>query len=145
MTVQLIAAFVGTIAFALIFGVPRKYYFLCGVTGAAGWVLYLICSQNGLSTAYSTFVATIAIVVLSRFFAVVSKCPVTVFLISGIIPLVPGGGIYWASYYLVTSQTDKALNSGFLAIKVAIAIVIGIVIVFELPNRLFLHRAIPEK
>ena len=26
----------------------------------------------------------------------------TVFLIPGIIPLVPGGGIYWTAYYIVT-------------------------------------------
>lgn len=137
MIAQIIAAFVGTIAFALIFGVPGKYYFLCGVTGAAGWFLYLLFSQIGASATESTFVATVVVVLLSRIFSVIAKSPVTVFLISGIIPLVPGGGIYWTSYYLVTNQTALAFDSGLSAVRVAVSIVLGIVIVLELPNKLF--------
>ena len=61
----------------------------------------------------------------------------TVFLICGIFPLVPGAGIYWTSYYLVTAQMRLAMSSGFAAMKAAIAIVLGIVFVFEIPNGFF--------
>lgn len=41
-TIRLIAEFfaacVGTIAFALLFQVPRKYYLYCGIAGACGWI-----------------------------------------------------------------------------------------------------------
>ena len=60
-----------------------------------------------------------------------------IFLISGILPLVPGAGIYWASYYAVTGHMAKAFDTGLTALKVAIAIVLGIVFVFELPQKLF--------
>lgn len=33
MIAQVLAAAVGTVAFALLFGVPRKYYFYCGLVG----------------------------------------------------------------------------------------------------------------
>lgn len=137
MIAQIIAAFVGTIAFALIFGVPGKYYFLCGITGAAGWFFYLLFMHIGATATESTFIATVVVVVLSRIFSVIAKSPVTVFLISGIIPLVPGGGMYWTSYYLVTNQNSMALDSGISAVRSAVAIVLGIVIVLELPNKLF--------
>ena len=43
-TIRLIAEFfaacVGTIAFALLFQVPRKYYLYCGLAGACGWICY---------------------------------------------------------------------------------------------------------
>ena len=43
-TIRLIAEFfaacVGTIAFALLFQVPRKYYLYCGIAGACGWICY---------------------------------------------------------------------------------------------------------
>ena len=68
------------------------------------------------------------------------RCPVTVFVIAGIIPLVPGAGIYWTAYYLVTGQLAQARESGFSAIKIAFAIVLGIVFVFELPQKLFRSR-----
>ncbi len=135
--IQIIAPFFGTIAFALIFGVPRKYYLLCGLTGMIGWLIYVLTQQAGAPAAEATFLASAAVVFLSRIFAVNVKCPVTVFLISGIIPLVPGSSVYWAAYYLVMNETGKAMESGFTAVRLAVAIVLGIVIIQELPNRWF--------
>ena len=83
------------------------------------------------------FLATVLVILLSRIFAVKERCPVTIFLISGILPLVPGAGIYWTAYYLVTNQLEEASRRGFLAVKVAVAIVLGIVVVFEIPQSVF--------
>ena len=65
------------------------------------------------------------------------RSPVTVFLISGIFPLVPGAGIYWTAYYVVTNELEQAGQRGFLTLKIAVAIVLGILLVFELPQGLF--------
>lgn len=138
MILEILAAMVGTIAFALLFGVPKKYYLICGLIGGAGWCLYSVLGTFcGCSATESTFLATVLVILLSRFAAVWMRCPVTVFLIAGIFPLVPGAGVYWTSYYLVTGQARNALTSGFAAVKAAVAIVFGIVVVLELPNRLF--------
>ena len=52
MFVQLLAAYVGTVAFAVLFGVPRKYYLDSGLCGMLGWLLYLILmNHTGLSVA----------------------------------------------------------------------------------------------
>ena len=128
MIVRTVLAFVGTIAFALLFGVPRKYFISCGFIGGAGWLLYeALMAYAGATATEATF----------RMRAVRERCPVTVFLISGIFPLVPGAGIYWTSYYLVTGEMGQAVSSGFVAVKAAIAIVLGIVFVFEIPNKAF--------
>ena len=135
---ELIAAAIGTMAFALLFGVPKKYYLYCGGIGAAGWLVYkLMLTAANLSVATSVFVATVVIMLLSRYAAVSEKCPATVFLITGIFPLVPGAQIYWATYYLVTDQLNQAFDSGFLAIKIMISMVLGIVVVFEIPYKFF--------
>ncbi len=49
----------------------------------------------------------------------------------------PGAGIYWAAYYTVSNQLQMALETGYGAVKVAVAIVLGIVFVFELPEKWF--------
>ena len=135
---QTLAAGIGTVAFSLLFGVPKKYYLPCGLIGAAGWLVYAVLSaMTGLTATESVFFATVVVILLSRFAAVRERCPVTVFVISGIFPLVPGAGIYWTAYHLVTGATDLALSSGFAAVKAAFAIVLGIVAVFELPARFF--------
>ena len=133
---DILAAMVGTIAFSLLFGVPRKYYAYCGLIGGAGWGVY---SAAGLlwAPAQSALAATIVVILLSRLAAVKERCPVTIFLISGIFPLVPGAGVYWTVYYMVTDQLYLAVQTGYTAVKVAVAIVLGIVFVFELPQGLF--------
>ena len=133
---ELIAAAMGTVAFCLLFGVPRKYYVDCGLIGLAGWLVYWLAKPMGMTVA--VFVATLVIVLLSRIMAVRRQCPATVFIITGIFPLVPGAQIYWAAYYLVTGQFGDAKISGLSALKVIFAIVLGIVFMFEVPNKCFL-------
>ena len=135
---ELVSAAIGTMAFSLLFGVPKKYYMYCGGIGAAGWLVYkLMLTAAGASVAFAVFVATVCIMLFSRYAAVSEKCPATVFMITGIFPLVPGAQIYWATYYLVTDQLHQAFDSGFLAIKIMISVVLGIVVVFEIPYKFF--------
>ncbi|MCD8125161.1 MAG: threonine/serine exporter family protein [Lachnospiraceae bacterium] len=134
MIIQAAAAFLGTVAFAVLFGVPRQYYGLCGITGCLGWITYLVLGNLGCGIVPAALFATILVNLLSRSFAVRARCPVTVFLICGIFPLVPGSGIYWTVYYVVMEQYSEALASGTAALKAAIAIVLGIVLVSEMPK-----------
>ena len=127
---QILAAGIGTVAFGALFGVPSKYYPYCGLIGASGWAVYVfLWMRTGFwSEAVVVFLATVLVILMSRFFAVRERCPVTIFLICGILPLVPGAGIYW--------------TRGFSALKAAVAIVLGIVFVFEIPQRFFKGKAV---
>ena len=127
---------VGTVGFSLLFGVPARYYPSCAMIGGVSWLAYLLLLPYS-SVSIATFAATVIVILLSRWFAVREHCPVTIFLISGIIPLVPGAGIYRAAYYTVTNQLYLAVQTGFDAVKVAVAIVLGIVFVFEIPQAVF--------
>jgi len=135
---QSLAAFIGTFAFAILFGAPRKQYVTAGVIGAIGWAIYLLLTRFCHSgPTVSIIAATIIICILSRYAAVKDKCPSTVFLLCGIFPLVPGAGIFWFTYYLVASQFYLSASAGFTAVKAAIAIVLGIIVAMELPQRFF--------
>ena len=135
---ETLAAVGGTIAFSLLFGVPGRYYLECGLAGGMGWLLYrLIALFSPLGATAATFLAAAAVTLYSRIAAVRRQCPNTVFLIAGIFPLVPGAGIYWTVYYLVTNEMALARDSGTSALKAAFAIVLGIAAVFELPRSLF--------
>lgn len=138
LAIQALAAFIGTAAFAILFGVPRKLYVATGIVGAVGWLLYLVLVRYaGQTAAVSTVLATVLVGIMSRIFAVRAKCPAAVFLLCGIFPLVPGAGVFWCTYYLVSGQLDLSSSTGFTAAKIAIAIVLGIILAMELPQRLF--------
>ena len=142
MIIELISAAIGTFAFSLLFGVPKAYYLPCGAIGAAGWLMYRLMLLANIGTTFAVFFATVVIVLLSRFTAVRKKCPSTIFMITGIFPLVPGAEFYWAAYYLVTNQIQDFQTSGMGALKIMIAIVLGIIFVFELPHKFFRGRKI---
>ena len=134
--VQLIAALLGTAAFAALFGVPRKFYFDAGFCGMMGWLLYLVLSRyTAMSPAEVIFCATALVTLVALFQSIERKCPITVFLICGIFPLVPGAGIFWTSYNIVSNQLSEALQSGFGALKATVAIAFGILAVMELNGK----------
>ena len=133
---EILAAVIGKVAFSVIFGVPARFYPYCGLIGGIGWGVYGLIAADG-SVVAASFMATFVVVFLSRFSAVWKRCPVAIFLVSGIFPLVPGASVYWTAYYLVTDQVMMGLEKGYMAVKVAFAIVLGIVCVFEIPQKFF--------
>lgn len=134
--IQVMGATIGSIAFSLLYGVPKQYYPWCGITGGVGWFVYLLVKMIAGSF-FGALASAVVIVLLSRIFAVRKHCPVTIFLIAGIFPLVPGAGICMTSYHMVVNDLREALTTGMSAMKVAIAIVLGIVLVFGLPQSFF--------
>lgn len=135
---NILCPFVGTIGYSVLYNVPRRYYFSCGMTGMAGWIVYLsIVKFTVLSAAIASFFGTVVVVLISRMLTVRLKCPVTVFLISGIFPLVPGAGVYYTAYYLVMEQLSLAAERGLEALKVAFGIVLGIAVVLSVPREFF--------
>ena len=135
----IVESFLATLAYAILFNVPKHYYTACGITGMAGWLLYLAMCQV-TTVALASFVGTLAVVLISRILTVRKKCPITIFLVSGIIPLVPGAGIYYTAYYLVTGQMSLAAVKGLEAVKIAFAIVLGIIFVVSIPRDAFQIR-----
>lgn len=137
MIIQILVAAVATISFSVLFSAPKSEYFFCGLTGAIGWLFYLITASRIDSDAFATFVAAGIITIVSRIFAVNRRVPVTIFLIAGIFPLVPGTGIYYTSYFLFHNKFDKAAAQGIEAVSIAIAIAFGIMLVFLIPQKIF--------
>nr|WP_235248201.1 threonine/serine exporter family protein [Faecalicatena contorta] len=136
MLFQLLCSFFGTIAFSILYQVPRKYYISCGMTGTTGWMIYRVMVQ-GVTPAIASFFGVLVVVLMSRMLTVRMKCPITIFLVPGIIPLVPGAGIYFTAYYLVTNQLYLAAEKGIESVKIAFAIVLAIVFIVSIPREVF--------
>ncbi|MGN0335356.1 MAG: threonine/serine exporter family protein [Lachnospiraceae bacterium] len=125
MILHLISSFLSVVGFAVILDVPKKYLPYCGAAGVVGWMIYLICEQR-LEISGGVFLSAFVISVLSQIFARLLKCPVTVFLIPGIYPLVPGAGIYRTVYYMIMGESGLAsyylvetiLTAGMIALGV---------------------------
>ena len=102
MIIQTIGAFFSVFTLSVIFGVPKKYLVYSSLTGAAGWCVYLVLSDLGWKEFLAMFGATILVALMSNIFARVLKSPVSIYLIPGILPLVPGLGMYRRTRWQVT-------------------------------------------
>ena len=135
--VQFVVSLMATLSFAVLFSAPKKELFFCGLTGAVGWIVYLIFLDHNASIPIANLIATFALTLISRVIASVRKNPVTLYLITGIFPIVPGAGIYYTSYYFIMNDMEQFSNYGMQTIKVAGAIVLGTVFGFALPKAWF--------
>ncbi len=111
---SLFTGFVTAASFAFIYRVPQKQVLRCGLIGAAGLFVFTLMGFLGQVAAY--FLAAIVVTLLSEFTARTAREPVIVFLIPGVIPLVPGGMAY--TTMLSFLQNDYARGFEQLAVTV---------------------------
>lgn len=133
MILQLALAFISTFAFAVLFSAPKTQYVFCGLCGAFTWGMYLLFQNLGYTTVISALFGTFFLTLLARILSIVKKNPVTIYLITGIFPLVPGAGIYYTSYYLIMNEGTRSLSMGLETFKTAGAIALGIIFGFAVP------------
>ena len=134
--IQFLVAIVATISFGVTFRVPARHYLPCGLTGAVGWLVYIVCLQVfAMSAPVATLVAALPLTACARFFAVRHKAPITLFLLCGIFPLVPGAGIYYTAYYFLRNDRALFVNRGVETLKIAVALALGIALVCSIPRK----------
>lgn len=142
--IHFIISMLATISFAVLFNAPKKEVLFCGLTGSVGWMVYYICTQNAMNSVLASVIATFCLTLLARGLSVTRKNPVTVYLLTGIFPLVPGAGIYYTAYYLFIGNTEMSGFKGLETLEIAGAIVFGIIFGFGIPQSLF-HKLSPRK
>lgn len=119
MIINVISAFISTIGFSIVFHVQKKHLLVCGTVGAIGWFIYLLAIRFNLSDVVATFLASLVVTQLSYTLARKRKTPVTVFLIAGIIPLVPGLGLYRTMSAILESNFNEAINYATLTFELS--------------------------
>ena len=125
-----------TIGFSIYFNVPKSALIPSGLTGGIGWSLYYILINSTNNDILSNFLAAIVVAWISEFLARKLKHHAILFVIPGIIPLVPGLGMYNTMLYLVQSNYELAIAKGANVLFVGGAISLGVLVVTSLSRTL---------
>lgn len=147
MLIQFFSAFAAVAMFALLLEVPKRFIFYAAATGGIAWWVYVLIGERGGSALAAAFLSTLVVALFSHILARVKKAPVSIFLVSGILPAVPGAAIYRSVYYLIQGSTDLSLYYLIQTLQIAGAIAMAIFIMDSF-FRLFLlyqeknHKAI---
>lgn len=115
-----------TIAFSIITNIPRRAFFTCGLTGAAGWmtfwVLHTYFHQN---IGISNFLGALMIGLISIFFSRKKHMPMIVFNVPSLVPLVPGGPAYMAVRHMMNQEFTESMEKVVVVLVTSGAIALG--------------------
>jgi uncharacterized membrane protein YjjB (DUF3815 family) len=126
MIIKSIYAFLATLGFGVLFNIKGKSLFFASIGGAITWFIYLLSLKLNASTLIALFLAALAAGIYSEILARILKAPVTIFSICSVIPLVPGGGMYYTMLASVQGDINKFLNTGLDTVAGAGSIAVGI-------------------
>ena len=142
--VDVIKGLVGSLGasafFGILFHIPRRLLVSVALVGMAGYGVYLTALALLQSAVGANFVAALVVAALAaEILARRQKAPANIFSLIGIVPLVPGGGLYQTMLALVMDDYSAALSTGVqtMLIAGAIALAIAVVAVF--------FRALPAR
>lgn len=127
MIVELIFCFAATVAFGVIFNVPKRVIWIGGGIGSLAWFIYSTLPTYGMSEIFATAVAALVCAAISHLLAKRYRVPVTTFSIPAIIPLVPGSRAYFTMLAFVDGDYLNGIQLGIETMLRAGAIAAGLV------------------
>lgn len=120
------------IGFCLLINIPRRSILIASTIGGIGWVVYQYYLFNGSTKPMSAFIGAFIVALLSDFSSRKFKEATTVYIIPGILPLVPGAGMYYTMLELINTNYDKAVANANSTFFVAGAIAMALLVVGSL-------------
>lgn len=124
-----ICAFLGSLSFGILFNIRGKNLFFAAFGGFLSWVAFLVSGIFVSIDIGQYFIAAAVISLYCECMAMIRKAPVTIFLVTSMIPLVPGGVIFYTMQNLILGKTRAGADMGIYAFKIAGSIAMGILLV----------------
>ncbi len=126
--VTLLVSVFSVICYARLMNAPARSILPAALAGGAGYVLYDRIAGRGYDIpAY--FAASLVVAVTAEILARRMKMPSVCFVLPGIVPLVPGLGLYQTMLYLIEKQYAEAVSLGARTALYAgtIAVTVGVI------------------
>lgn len=125
---QVLAGCVGTFGFAVLFNIRGKRFLFAGLGGLLSWLLFVLLRHIIPSEAVNYFIVAMVISLYAEAMARILKTPTTTFITVSLIPLIPGGSLYYTMAYAFESDATRFLEKGLNTLELASALALGIII-----------------
>ena len=127
--IHFLFASIGTLGFCILFHVPPRHMTPASIGGGLGWITFVYLTTNGSSSIAACFLGACVVSTFAEFFSRAGKEATTLFIIPGIIPLVPGAPLYYTMRSLLDNDFDTAARLGTEALFMAGSIAIALLLV----------------
>lgn len=136
MALKMLLAFLTSLFTGITLHIPPRTWLAVGITGTLGWTVYRVTLNNGLPEVIGAAGGAMIVGLAAEILARIQKEPATVYIVAGIIPLVPGVIAYNAMLGLLETQYTQGLALGLEAFLIAAYIAAGLAVVSVAVNYL---------
>lgn len=131
---------IGTLGFSLLFKSNPKRTFFNALGGTITCIVYVVCCELFEHEFMQNIFPALAATAYAEIMARVLKAPATPILACSIIPLVPGGKLYYTTYYFVVGQMSLFEYTLTQTLRIAAGLAVGIIIVSVIVNEINSHK-----
>ena len=136
MITQSIFALFSALGFGILFNIKGNKLFYAALGGGISWFVSLYCEGLGFNINSSFFISSVIFSIYSEIMARILKTPVTTLIICALIPLVPGGGMYYTMYEAINGNIMESIELGLNTLSSAGSLALGIIFVSTLTRLL---------
>ncbi|HVI43118.1 MAG TPA: threonine/serine exporter family protein [Anaerovoracaceae bacterium] len=122
-------AFCSTVGFCILFHVPKKHIASASFVGACGWLTYTDFITSGSGSVLACFAGSCVVALISDLFSRTFKEAATIFIIPGILPLVPGANMYYTMLAILEGNVERTASVGTETILMAGSIAVALLVV----------------
>lgn len=126
MAFKMLLAFLIVLLTGITLRIPSAAWFTVGFSGMMGWTINWIIVEQGFPRLVAVVAGAFVVGLLAEVFARLQKQPVTVYIVSGIIPLVPGTMTYNSMMAFMESKFTEGLVLLFRAFLIASYLAAGL-------------------
>lgn len=134
--VQIVTGLIGSCGFAVLFNIRGKKMLAGTLGGGLSWLLFVLLKYATESEAIRYFVVAFVISLYAEGMARLLKSPTTTFLMVSLIPLVPGGSLYYTMASAFTRDAALFLSRAAGTLSLTVALALGIVLATALAKLL---------
>ena len=127
--IELVMAAITACSYALMFNTNKKHILYIGICGLGTYAVYYLIIQLSGSIFWAAFISAAFTALFSEIIARVRKAPAIIFLLTGIVPTVPGGALYYTMRNMVLGNLGGAFDKLSVTVQTGIGIAGGIVAV----------------
>lgn len=138
--VEVIMGCIGSVGFAILFNVRGKKLFAAGIGGLLSWGIFVLLEPLYAGEALRYFVVAVLMSLYSEVMARCLKTPTTTFLMTSLIPLVPGGSLYYTMAAMLQGDWSVFQEKGASTVSLAVALALGIVVTAALLKMINVSR-----
>ena len=138
--VLFLSAVAGTLGFALMFRIRKRLVGWALLGGTLTVAVYIICIHFFEHAFFQNLLPALAATLFSELLARLTKSPATQYITCSIIPLVPGGALYYTMYYFVIGDMPQFRAALTQTARTAAGLAVGIICVSVFVHLLNFHK-----